>query len=97
MKSKRMQMIEKAGLKSSFPGEEPRIKWHHIMEKQPENDEMIVQCDPPHEGYHTIGMRKYHLDMPFEEFITCCNEYDWPLPDFWWVYLRDFPFPGIKE
>ncbi len=73
------------------------MKWHHIMDKQPEHNEEIVQCDPPYEGHYCMGMRKYYQNQSFDSFIECCIKTDWPLPDFWWISAKDFPWPDKEK
>lgn len=70
--------------------------WHHIMDKQPEDDEIIIQVDAPYEdGHRPMGMRKYVQKCTFEEVIEYSRQsfgLDYCL-NFWWISSKDFPFP----
>ena len=73
------------------------IDWKHIMDEQPAQGEMIVQCEPPFEGHYTMGMRQYHQNCSFDDIIKFHKESDLNPPNFWWVSAKDFPFPGEKN
>ncbi len=76
------------------------IEWKHIRDEQPEHDMVIIQLDAPFEMYngewtkhYSIGMRAYYQNCIWQEFIDYCVDNDIPLPNFWWIYAKDFPFP----
>ncbi len=74
------------------------IKWHHIMDQQPVNGSSIIQLDPMYEGrYETIGFRIWDLRMSFQEYIKYNTEKDLPLPNFYWMYYKNFPFPNHQN
>lgn len=71
------------------------MDWKHIRQAQPENDRQIVQIDPPCGGHYCMGMRHYfsQVAMSWDEMIEQMEKCGYPLPDYWWVYAEDFPFP----
>jgi hypothetical protein len=69
------------------------MEWNHIMNKQPEHNESIIQIDYPDDGHYTMGMRKYYQIGSFKEYLDFCNNNDLPNPNFWWISSKDFPFP----
>ncbi len=73
------------------------IKWKHIQDEQPAHGEEIVQCNPPYEGHYAMGMRKYYQNISWKEFVESCNRTGWPLPDFYWISAKDFPFPKERS
>ena len=73
------------------------MEWKHIMDSQPEDGEEIIQVDPPYEGHYTIGMTNYYTSISFEESIRISKEFEWPMPNFWWISAKDFPFPDKNE
>ena len=72
------------------------MKWNHIMLKQPEHEEKIIECHVEGEGYYTLGIRKYFQTCSFDELLKYCLDHDIPNPDFWWISGEDFPFPDRK-
>jgi hypothetical protein len=68
------------------------MKWNHILECQPKDRSTIVQIDPPYKGDYAMGMRIYKDLLPWEDYMKWCTENDC-MPNFWWVYAKDFPFP----
>lgn len=75
------------------------MKWHHILDKQPEDGAIIVHCDPV--GYlydeanvrdYLMGIRRYKQSMPWSAFMEWCTKSGYR-PDFYWMYEKDFPFP----
>jgi hypothetical protein len=70
------------------------MEWNHILDIQPDNNSLIIQIDPPYKRHYNIGMRKYDSPISFEELLKWNKENDWPIPDFWWIYAKDFPFPN---
>ena len=70
------------------------MKWHHIMEKQPENDEDILLCEDPYHGHYFMGMTKYYQKSSFEEYLFEIKKRGYPLPNFWWISAKDFPWPN---
>lgn len=75
------------------------IKWIHIMDSQPDHGREIIQIDAPFQGHYSMGMRTYYQTMLWKDYLACCKEHNLYLsePDFWWVYLEDFPFPKNKD
>ena len=77
------------------------MKWNHILDKQPENDEVIIQVDSPEPRYtgefkkhYSMGMRQYkNYGMPYEDHEKWRKENNLPPSDFWWIAAKDFPFP----
>jgi len=69
------------------------IIWHHIMDRQPEHGEEIVQLDLSPDGHHFICMRTYNQECSFQELLEAYAEYVWGEPDFFWIYAKDFPLP----
>jgi hypothetical protein len=69
------------------------MKWHHIMDIQPEDGERIIQLDHPYYGHCTIGFRDYVRACSFEELLEYYQDNDLPKPNFWWMYEKDFDFP----
>lgn len=70
------------------------VNWNHIMDKQPEHNELIVMLDSPYEGnFHTLGIIKYQQNCSFQEVLDVCEKYASKKPDFWWISAKDFPFP----
>lgn len=69
------------------------IEWHHIMDKQPENGQYIIQVQRPQEGIYPMCMEKYCPVMPFDDFLDGCYRYELPYPDYWWTLVSEFPFP----
>lgn len=67
------------------------------MDKQPEHDEMIVECHPPFEGHYKMGMRKYYQTCSFEDLLNYIKEIDGEQPDFYWISASKFPFPEPRE
>jgi len=72
------------------------MKWNHILDKQPEDGESIIQIDPPYEGHYCIGMRDYYQKCSFKEVLEFYNQNELKL-DFWWISAIDFPFPDQPE
>ncbi len=76
------------------------MKWNHIMDKQPENETVIIQLDMPQDNqypgefskHYTMGMRLYRLYGDWETYMDICKR-DNHYPNFWWIYAKDFPFP----
>ncbi len=74
------------------------MKWNHIMDCQPEHGREIIQVDPPYEdGNYCIGMREYGQLCSFEDVLKFCSDNDLPDPNFWWIYIEDFPFPKAPK
>ena len=74
------------------------MNWKHIMECQPEHDRSIIQCEgPASDGHYTFGMRNYSLIGTWQEFITWIKNNDLDNPDFYWMYIEDFPFPKLEK
>jgi hypothetical protein len=73
------------------------MKWNHIMDKQPQHGESIVQVDAPYEGHYCMGMRDYYQKCTFEEYLDFCRNSNISFPDFWWVSAKEFPFPNQPE
>lgn len=74
------------------------MKWNHIMDCQPEDGHMIIQCDAPYDGHYNLGMRRYFGSLlSWNLVLLGYKNNDWPLPDFWWVYAEDFPFPDKMD
>lgn len=69
------------------------IYWNHILHKEPEDGEEIIQVDRPYKGYHTMGQRTYYRHMPLEEYLEWCDDEAIPYPNFYWCPVKDFPFP----
>jgi hypothetical protein len=68
------------------------------MECQPEHDRSIIQCEgPASDGHYTFGMRNYSLIGTWQEFITWIKNNDLDNPDFYWMYIEDFPFPKLEK
>lgn len=63
------------------------------MKSQPIHERSIVQIDVPYEGHFTIGVRKYYQTNSFQEILDFYTDHELTLPNFWWVYEEDFPFP----
>jgi hypothetical protein len=74
-----------------------KLSWNHIMDIQPEHDELIIQIDAPYEGHYSMGMRTYYQKCTWEEMLEYCKHIDIPNPNFWWISAKDFPFPDKKE
>jgi len=81
---------------------EMTIKWNHIIEAQPENGRSIIQVDKPYKSsehvdsigkHYTMGQRNYIQYGKWEELLIAFEQSGLDLPDFWWVYAEDFPFP----
>lgn len=72
------------------------MKWNHIMDKQPEEGRQIIQIDRPYEGHYPIEMRKYVQCASWEDHMQYCESIQL-FPDFWWLYVEDFPFPDQPE
>lgn len=69
------------------------MKWNHILDCQPECGREIIQIDAPYEGHYSMGMRKYHSHGgDWNEYINYCKKENL-LPNYWWMYAEDFPFP----
>jgi hypothetical protein len=76
------------------------LEFHHIMDKQPVNDTIILQVDAPYlmKNFYsntdykhcTMGMRNYDCRIPFDEFLKYNLENDFSLPNFFWCYIDDF-------
>lgn len=73
------------------------MNWNHIMDKQPEHGRKIIQVDQPYEGHYPMGMREYYQPMSFEELMKSYKQMEMNDPDFWWVYVEDFPFPDMTQ
>ena len=80
------------------------MEWYYILDKQPENDSVIVQIDRPYDLYpndfvknYPMGMRHYEFTGSFDDNIKYLKSRGWPLPDYWWMYAKDFPFPKIDK
>lgn len=79
------------------------MQWNHILDKQPENESIIIQIDAPYESYkgdfknhYTMGMRQYKAYCTWEEYMKWCDINDIH-PNFWWLYAKDFSFPNQPE
>jgi hypothetical protein len=75
------------------------MKWHHILDKGPDKDSIIIQIFPPYDCYkgdfkkhYTMGMMQYKSYISHEEYLDYCAKSNYK-PDFWWIYATDFPFP----
>lgn len=73
------------------------MKWNHIMNKQPEHGERIIQIDPPYSDHYCIGMRDYYQKCSFKEVVDYYEKSNLGRPDFWWISAKDFPFPDQPE
>lgn len=75
------------------------MNWHHIMDKQPAHDEMIVECHlPPQDGHYIMGMRKYYQTCNFVEILDYFKRFgEGPYPDFYWISASEFPFPEPRD
>ncbi len=72
------------------------IKWNHIMNSQPEHGRKIIHLDRPYLGeFTTLGITEYYQKCSFEELLDYYKKEDIQNPDFWWVYVEDFPFPDM--
>lgn len=67
--------------------------WNYIRDTQPIDGKVIIQVDRAFQGHHTMGMVTYNNRMPIDELIEFNKKSGWPLPDFWWIYADEFPFP----
>ena len=72
------------------------MQWKHILDEQPEHGRRIVQVNPPYEGNYSIGTREYYQKCTFQELLDYYKSNGDYLPDFWWIYEKDFPFPKKK-
>lgn len=70
------------------------MQWHHILDKQPEHNELIIHIEPPwDDGCYLMTMRKYFQPTTFQKVLDYYKKSDIDLPDFWWMSAKDFPFP----
>lgn len=69
------------------------MDWKHILDCQPENGRSIIQVDPPFMGHYDMKMRDYNQLCTFEELLEMYKDCNMQVPDFWWIYEEDFPFP----
>lgn len=81
------------------------ITWHHIMDKQPEDKTVIIQCFPAEEEqykdcdfnkHYTMGMIVNRNYQSWSEYMDYCEKHDC-YPNYWWCYAKDFPFPAFKN
>lgn len=76
------------------------MEWNYILDKQPEENSIIVQIGEPFELYgngyqlhQNIYMLQYKsYGQTFEQYIAICKEDD-RMPHYWWVYAKDFDYP----
>lgn len=72
------------------------MEWNHILEKQPEHGRKIIHIDPPFEGHYPMGMRTYTQYGSWEDYLKWAQQSDM-MPNFWWIYAEDFPFPEQRK
>ena len=77
-----------------------KMKWNYIRNKQPENNEWIFRLEGNFEdryGYR-VGFQKFsnHYSC-WEEWVDFYKSINCEPPDFYWVYMKDFPFPDQPE
>ena len=77
------------------------MKWFRLSEKRPENGSIVVECTDPFELYkgdfknhYTLLVKEYKSYVPWEDYVEWSNKNEQPIPNFWWTYAKDFPFPG---
>ena len=68
------------------------MNWKYIKDQIPEDGSDIIQIDLPQEEHCYIGFRKFNKEA-FERYARYCREEDMPMPDFFWMYKKEFPFP----
>lgn len=79
--------------------------WKYILESQPEQGRVYIILRGPYEAFPNADYKKRWLmsyriqdmEIPWEEYFRINKENNLPLPDYWWVYATDFPFPLLKE
>lgn len=69
------------------------MKWNHITDCQPKDDDLIVHLSPPYKGCFSIGTRNYVQRCTWQEYLDWCKDNNLPTPDFWWIHVKDFPLP----
>ena len=74
------------------------MKWNHITECSPKDNEAIIQCFPKGtDDHHPIGEMIYKtFGIDHETYMKGCKELD-IVPDFWWISSKDFSFPDQPE
>ena len=73
------------------------LNWKHIMDEQPSHGEFVVQCYPADDNHIPIGIMNYYSTIDFKGYIASCQEQGIPLPDFYWISAKDFPFPNMNR
>lgn len=73
------------------------MKWNHIMDKQPEHGERIIQIDYPYSDEYCIGIGNYYQKCSFQEVVDYYQKHNLGEPDFWWIHAKDLPFPAQPE
>jgi len=83
---------------------EMTMEWNYIRDKQPSDNTMIIRLEGPSENSlgdfnkrYAIWMCHYRAYISWEEQLKFNDETGWPIPHFWWIYAKDFPFPGDRN
>jgi hypothetical protein len=74
-----------------------KLNWQHILDKQPQDGEWIIQIEVPYSGYLSMGMRNFSLKCTFQELLDYYRNNELPMPNFWWISAKDFPFPDKDQ
>ncbi len=70
------------------------IKWFHIMDKQPNENDIVVQLNLMGKQLPILGMGKYSSGgISFEEYLNEMEKLSGSNPDFYWAHVSDFNFP----
>ena len=76
------------------------MEFHHILDREPEDNTVIVQIHKPFNMYngdfkkhYIMGMREYHRICSMDDLVAA----GFPKPDFWWIDAKDFMFPDQPE
>lgn len=79
------------------------MKWHWILDEQPEEGRTIIMVHKPYPcefsgtfgKHYTMGMKKAWDHTGYDGYIEELKAGNYPLPDFWWIYAEEFPFPDV--
>lgn len=70
------------------------IQWKYIMDSQPVVGKWVIEAFPPSfDETWSFSMKKYIEFCPFKELLDYRRRGEHPDPDYWWIYIEDYPFP----
>jgi len=78
------------------------MQWINITQERPVNGSLIVVVHPPEpnnryendmRNRYPMGMQVYKEYIPWHDYVDWVIKHGGDIPNYWWVYADDFPFP----